>query len=292
MKTEVEWLDKAIEMYHKDYPFMKIGKKLGVDRKKVSRELRAKGYTSKYSFGDGNEPVWRKYNFNQEYFEDIDTEEKAYWLGFAYADGYVNSTKTSFELSLNEKDLGHMEKFRKAIDGDMPIRVKNKKVGEKEYKGYSMQVNSEKFKSDLIDKGCIENKSLMLRFPNYSQVPKRLMNDFIRGYADGDGCYYLKHSRYEGIEKTTVSKSMCFELVGTDHFLRGVINHLGLHTNKIHLLRKSTDKRAKRINYSGPYALQIVEQLYSNANIYLERKYQKIIQIIADIDGNIDDKRA
>lgn len=48
-------------------------------------------------------------------FENIDTEEKAYWLGFLYADGCVGSKESKVELSLAEKDLRHMEKFRSFI---------------------------------------------------------------------------------------------------------------------------------------------------------------------------------
>jgi hypothetical protein len=55
--------------------------------------------------------------FNQNVFDCIDTEEKAYWLGFIFADGYISShipdkKKTyKFELSLSLKDKSHLEKF-------------------------------------------------------------------------------------------------------------------------------------------------------------------------------------
>lgn len=42
------------------------------------------------------------------YFENIDTEEKAYWLGFLYADGYVNANEDKIELCLAEKDFHHL----------------------------------------------------------------------------------------------------------------------------------------------------------------------------------------
>lgn len=34
---------------------------------------------------------WRKYYFDFNYFQTIDTSEKAYWLGFMYADGSVRN---------------------------------------------------------------------------------------------------------------------------------------------------------------------------------------------------------
>ena len=52
----------------------------------------------------------RKSHVNTCIFETIDTEEKAYWLGFLYADWCVSHYKTSkrVELALQEKDLNHL----------------------------------------------------------------------------------------------------------------------------------------------------------------------------------------
>lgn len=36
---------------------------------------------------------YRKYFHNEDFFEVIDTEEKAYWLGFMFADGYILSKR-------------------------------------------------------------------------------------------------------------------------------------------------------------------------------------------------------
>ena len=56
----------------------------------------------------------------------IDTEEKAYWLGFIYADGYIinsikGKTSDAFGITLQEKDKGHLEKFKKSINSNHPI---------------------------------------------------------------------------------------------------------------------------------------------------------------------------
>ena len=50
--------------------------------------------------------------FDNTVFDTIDTEEKAYWLGFMYADGYVQNNGNSVELSLKGSDVEHLEKFR------------------------------------------------------------------------------------------------------------------------------------------------------------------------------------
>ncbi len=133
MEKNIWWLKEAIELYKKDLSYLRIGKELGINRKIISKVLKGNGYAPKYSFKTTggvirNYKIWRKYSFDEDYFEIIDNEHKAYWLGFLYADGYVNSQKSSFELRVQEKDLSHLEKFKKDINGEIPIRktVKNK----------------------------------------------------------------------------------------------------------------------------------------------------------------------
>lgn len=287
MKKNIWWLEKAIELYEQDFSYLRIGKELGIDRKKVSKVLKQNGYNPKYSFETTGgivreKKTWRKYSFNENYFEVIDNEHKAYWLGFIYADGYVNSQKSSFELRVQESDLEHLKKFIKSINGNMPIRETNKVIKDKTYKGYSLQVNSIKFKNDLIKQGCFENKSLILKFPIEKQVPKELIHHFIRGYIDGDGCYVLRKNTYQGKKKTTISHSISVEIAGTQDFCEGYIKSLGLHKNKIHPLHKVGDI-TKRVLYSGPYALKIINTIYNDATIYLDRKYEKIQNCFAVI---------
>lgn len=287
---EVEWLHDAIKYYKQGYSYLKIGKLLDVDRKKVGKVLTQNGYPALYSFETTGGVIrekknWRKYSFNENYFETIDTEDKAYWLGFLYADGYVNSQKTSFELRVKESDYHHLEKFIDCIQGNMPIRLTKKIIDGKEYLGWSMQANSAKFKSDLIKQGCVENKSLILKFPTENQVPQKLIYHFIRGYVDGDGSYVLKKNKYVGKKKTTISYAICVEITGTQDFCEGYIRVLGLHPNKIHPLRKNND-RVKRVLYGGIYGTEIVKKLYNNATIYLDRKYDKIMQLFAVIGQN------
>lgn len=56
----------------------------------------------------------RKYIVD-DVFEKIDTEEKAYWLGFLFADGYVGTNDNSVGLGLAIKDIEHVKKFKKFI---------------------------------------------------------------------------------------------------------------------------------------------------------------------------------
>jgi hypothetical protein len=118
---------------------------------------------------------------NIDIFQNIDTEEKAYWLGFLYADGCVHSQENKIELGLAEKDYEHLNKFRNFL------QIKNKIAYRDSTKSYRLSFRSKKSKQDLIALGYIPCKSLLLHFPNSQQVPDYLIKHFIRGYFDGDG---------------------------------------------------------------------------------------------------------
>lgn len=86
----------------------------------------------------------KKYNFtipnkfNEHVFDVIDTEEKAYWLGFIYADGNVSKAGDkqiySFEISLKEDDYNHLMKFNKFVEfKGNNIKRKIVKLNNKEY---------------------------------------------------------------------------------------------------------------------------------------------------------------
>ena len=50
--------------------------------------------------------------FDEHSFDVIDTEEKAYWLGFLYADGNVSNTKNEVGITLQSSDIKHLYKFK------------------------------------------------------------------------------------------------------------------------------------------------------------------------------------
>ena len=67
----------------------------------------------------------KQYTCNVNYFEKIDTEQKAYWYGFILGDGYITHThRKDFKvlgISLKEDDWKHLEKFSLAVQSTYPI---------------------------------------------------------------------------------------------------------------------------------------------------------------------------
>lgn len=192
---------------------------------------------------------------NSGIFKTIDTEEKAYWLGFFSADGSVASGEKDYrmELSLAIKDIGHVEKWKAFIGLPNKIALREKTQACR----YSFR--SKEIKEDLARLGCTPRKSLTLRFPTYSQVPKHLMRHFMRGYMDGDGW----------ISYTGVSRQV--GVIGTEEFLVEMLREFNMPHRKLQDVHGGPQRRYM---FSSDKSKEFIDLLYSDCTIVLDRKYQ------------------
>lgn len=221
----------------------------------------------------------RKYHFNEHYFETIDTEDKAYWLGFLYADGNVHFGKDKYgkrkgctiEITLAEKDKNHLNKLLQCLkaDDNYPLEKRIVKSNGKEYVAYRLCLNSVVMGNDLESKGCVPNKSLILKRPN---INPDLNKHFIRGYFDGDGCVHIN----EELNNTIYS------VLGTQDILSFIQEESGI-SSKISIRQVKRDGEYKpfyEISIGGIKSKIIFHNyIYKDANIYLERKYVKSYRI-------------
>ena len=232
------------------------------EEQKVSQENL---YKSKYG----------KYFVNQDYFEKIDTEWKAYWLGFLYADGtnriHKNKKKNKMEyvvkIGLSSVDINHLYKFKKSLQSDSPIKTRKILLDNKNFECCDISICNQKICESLNDLGCTPNKSLTLKFPTEKQVPKYLLKHFIRGYFDGDGCVHINK----------LNKSTVINFVGTKDFLEGIrkVFNEELKIPNLTICQKNGQK-AYQLSYSGIEEFEkIFEYLYRNSNICLDRKLDK-----------------
>lgn len=210
-------------------------------------------------------PRTSKVKKQEDIFEVIDTEEKAYWLGFLYADGYVNEKNVCLELAI--KDYEHLIKFKSFMKTNATINKKIIKLKDKTFINYRIHISSKKIVNDLIRHGCVQKKSNILTFP--TMLPQELICHFIRGYFDGDGSVGV-YERKNGL------KSYEVKVVGTEEFLTGIQNVFfeELNLNPVKLYQKKSNKafqlqKGGRINF-----LTIRDYMYNNATVYLDRKYR------------------
>jgi DNA invertase Pin-like site-specific DNA recombinase len=124
------------------------------------------------------------YKVKHDYFNVIDTEEKAYFLGLMYADGYNGEFHNQIKLKLHRKDKAILESFSKALTyGDSLPPLSEDFSGNSDT--LSVQLTSKQLCDDLATLGCIQAKAHKTIFPTF--LNSELMRHFVRGYFDGDG---------------------------------------------------------------------------------------------------------
>lgn len=249
--------NKAKKMYLTgNYSLTKIAKELGIDRGSLSKNLK------KDKIQIINEQNSNSRNSN--IFKKIDTEEKAYWLGFLYADGYVSKSSNGIELALKESDVEHIKKFKSFINSNNKISRKKIRLNKNIYYAYRISFRDKIMKKDLISNGCTPQKSLTLEFPTDEVVPDELKRHFLRGYWDGDGS--LIHT----------DKTYRISVISTKEFISGMLNFTDW---KDYALQDEGQAFRWECNNSKTIP-KIINFLYKDANIYLERKYRKYKEMV------------
>jgi intein-encoded DNA endonuclease-like protein len=249
----LDWEKLAFEFQTTSISLTEMGKREKVDRRTLAKYFKELGIE-----------IVNKQNrskFNEHVFDQIDSEEKAYWLGFIFADGYISSSPLrenvksiyQFELSLGLKDKEHLEKFRNFMEYEKPLLIDTCRC--------RFTLANKHLWTTLNSYGCTPNKSLTLTFPN---IPEYLIKHFIRGYFDGDGCI----TRY--VHKTCVSPHI--ELLGTKQMLEQILIHSNTSAKYKHDKRHSEETWS--LEWSKQEGIDFINYLYQNCSIYLNRKYE------------------
>lgn len=206
---------------------------------------------------------YRKHQLKIDFFEKIDTEEKAYFLGFIYADGNLSKNQAQISISLQNIDFYILERMANLIYSSDPTFYK---CGSNST-GFSFF--DKKIYKDLLNFGLHPNKSLTLTFPT-NLIENEFLNHFIRGYFDGDGSTHLAFQK-----KGRKSAKFIADFLGTKEFLNQlseiIRKECGLDlkfyatSSKVFMLRSASIEGAKTLyNY-----------MYRNATMFLTRKKEK-----------------
>lgn len=259
----------------------------GIDSTIISRRIRM-GWTEDRLFQKMNPSP--RYSFNKYYFDAIDDEHKAYWLGFIWCDGYMairdrnNRISYEFKLSLSEMDASHLEKFNKDINGNYKIHYYDMSPSgfATKYKEARLLITNQHFGQTLVEKyGLIPQRSDCSKI--LKCIPEHLIKHFIRGVIDADGSFYKYRITEKGhnVDKYRVS-------IGTNEdIVRFIENHLmnngiiNVTERKLYQRHEGQDGEYKTLEISSKtQALNILRYIYKDASIYLDRKYQKYLNII------------
>ena len=218
-----------------------------------------------------------RYSLNEHYFDKIDTERKAYWLGYLYADGFVgNSHFNNIVFAQKQSDGYAVEQFANDIDftGDLRITKGSGGFGGQPQKVLNF---SSKIMVNDLKKWKMETcKSMTMK--DLPPIDLEFMRHFIRGYADGDGSVSMNIKHVHKDRKNVYSHS--FSMIGTEPFLQKIADILPVRTN-------FTNSRTPEMKYLNVWHNGDMEAmfhyLYDDATFYLVRKYNVWLRILRDV---------
>lgn len=208
----------------------------------------------------------RKYELNENYFGSIDSDNKAYVLGFIYADGSVNKNYLSIKLCAKDVELVNFIKSELNYGGNIREYI----INENNY--VDLTVSSKKIVNDLINIGIMQNKTY-----NSKELPmfeEKYENAVLRGIFDGDG------SIYSNINRGYAEYTICFSSnVFVLNQIKGILMKYQISSCKIRHRRNNNFSCMLEIrgnvNIEKLYGL-----LYCNAQFYLMRKKEKFDEFL------------
>jgi transposase len=202
----------------------------------------------------------RKYEIREDFFELIDSEEKAYVLGFLYADGNVSKTTNTIKLTVHKQDVDILQKILKCIFIDNSPAIS---ADGSSYK--YITITNKKIKEDLIKLGCVPNKTFEIRMP---EIRSDLLRHFLRGIYDGDGCINIsKDNRLKIV------------LTGNKEFTYDVAQLLENQSIKSSLYEPKNNIGSLVVS-AKISSVKLLNLLYSDSTIYLNRKYKKYLDAV------------
>lgn len=248
-------LEEIIELYNNGVPPVQIAEKFNCCTVNITRRLKKAGINFIRDYSKMRLPTRiNKHKVNESFFDFIDNEAKAYFLGLMFSDGSVS--KNQFYLKLKDEDI--ILKFRDVLQCDYPIIVRDNP-----HRNYTLIISSQTLCTALCKLGCVPNKTKIIKLP---ELREDLYRHFIRGFFDGDGCLQLQDKKYHcRFDLTSASKE----------FLEQVRPIITAHAKSNGHLGKETKYDVWHLNYSGHQVQQILDWLYTDSNFYLQRKYTK-----------------
>ena len=231
----------------------------------INALLRRNGYDAKSA-----SELKRKYPIQEDFFDKIDTEEKAYVLGLLYADGWNQTERNVVGIGLKESDKEILDKITALIQPTKPLQYvstsnQRQKTGfENSQNQYRLIIANKHISQRLVELGCGKAKTHNLTFPTKEQVPSCLIRHFVRGYFDGDG-------------SVSDGRTPQVDIIGTTDFLLPLqdilFKELSFNKTVLNQRHKNVDNNIRSLQIGGnKQCIKFRDWLYEDATIFLKRK--------------------
>ena len=226
-----------------------------------------------------------KYKVNEEFFDKWGFT-MAYVLGFLYADGSLENASylrgKYIRVASTDKDI--VFKIREWLNSEHTI-ITIKPNQQNRRRQYFLRIGSHKLYDSLSRLGLYPCKSLTIRLPD---IPKKYLNDFIRGYFDGDGCVYLELSKGKK-QKIIIKRLSVIFTSGSKIFLQELSSVLrkevAVTQRKIY-----NSHRSFQLRYSTSDSIKLFKFLYRKTpqDAYLERKFRVFVEYFKKRPSRMD----
>lgn len=204
-----------------------------------------------------------------DYFSNIDSPIKAYWLGFLFTDGCVDHYRKTgrIRLQLQEQDKEILEKFKEDLGLDCKIiyDVRSNSTC------CSVEFTDEQIYNDLSQYDIVPNKTYKIKNIPYQKIPTQFLSAYALGLFDGDGC--LTFSK-KSMSEITLGYTAYHEDEVKD--FQTLINQLAGIQNK----NKCIYTSAWHVQWRGRrQVIKILDILYKDCPRFLKRKHDKYLQV-------------
>lgn len=278
-------IDDIINLYKQGTHMKELCKMYNVDIRFISKVF--------IELGLKKQGVGKYIYNNEDYFDNIDSQNKAYILGLLFADGcnhiYNSNGESKYQitLSLQEEDKEILEKIKVEMILQNPLHYImprtgnciNGKIVKSAKPQWKLEFNNKHMSLRLSELGMVQNKSLVLQFPN---IDSNLYRHFIRGYFDGDGSVYSymsdKYMCYRF--KIVSSRFLCLrikEIIQKELCINLYLQKVDTHNGGTYTLTTVSNKDTK----------EILDWIYKDADLYMERKHNKFISYFYNINNSL-----
>lgn len=246
-------IENIVEDYKSGVRILDIAKKYNVNEKTIYNYLEKANIE--------RNKIYININLKRDYFRNINSYDKAYFLGFMISDGNVAKESNNIALSLQYSDSYILEIFRQKTLNENPLYISNRNEA-------TFHCKSSDMKLDLSKYGVVPNKSLYTFLPVLND--ESLMNHLIRGIFDGNGWITVRPGRQ--------TVGFC---AGNNIIISQIRDYL---VYKLDLYNVSIIHNGENV-YSCQWSskldvLKICDFIYYNKlDCYLQRKFDKFMVI-------------
>lgn len=270
----------CIEEYKNGMTSIQLAEKYGVSKPTILKFLKENGVDTNKTKRDYK---FSKYSLNEHWLDEIDCQEKAYFLGFFYADGNTESLgdkgNYSIRMKLQVQDKYILERFAELFESNRPLSFSSASPLESSKRtrdSYVLRLGNKYLWKRMNQLGCPPNKTLIIKFPTF--ISKELMPHFIRGYFDGDGSIVLRNS----------GNLANIRICGTEDMVKGIYQQVkqNIGVEGVYYADK-TGKQMWLYDIANQRDIKVFcDWIYQNSKIHLTRKYDEYIKFINTRDFN------